>query len=118
MEGIRGKLRAVTYYNSSSKSVFFRMKENTSELTHIFQVDSYVRPLIGVCVDTVTLPKSIINWRTTLVSENRKRLIHATFSGLKFKKNLKIALSFAKIYSTKEIIINHKGTRMVRDGEN
>ena len=70
-----GKSRAIKNYNSSSNTLvyFFRIKENTSELTQVFQVDSYVRPLIGICVDTVTLPKSIINWRTTLVSENRKR---------------------------------------------
>lgn len=68
MEEIREKLRAVVNNNSSSNFSFyrFRIKKNTSKLTHVFQVDSNVRPLIGICIDTVTLPKSFINGRTTL----------------------------------------------------
>ena len=51
-----------------------------------------------------------------------KELSHDIFSNLTaykitFEGNLKIIVSYEKKTLVKEIIINHKGTRMVKDGE-
>ena len=44
-----------------------------SLLTHIFEVNSNVRPLVGICVNTVTLPEAFINRRTTLARQRKKK---------------------------------------------